>query len=342
MKVINARNVNDAVVKGITLLGESGQFKNSRVGKTIEYPEAVCTVYANPLERVLFNPVRDANPFFHLMEALWMLAGRRDVAWIERFNKRMREYSDDGEIFHGAYGYRWRHWFNLQPSYDHDQLDVIIGMLKRDPDTRRAVLQIWDAEKDLGSQSKDVPCNTQVMFKIRAAHLDMLVTNRSNDIIWGAYGANAVHFSILQEYVAGKIGAFVGRYTQVSDSYHVYEELWPKAKGMLWKEYCDPYSDFDGITGSAHVDLIENAGSFDEELALWFDNLADDISFEQWEDGLDKWENPYFIRVATPMYLAWIAYKKKDRETARKWAGLCEARDWRQAALEWIERRKSA
>jgi hypothetical protein len=40
----------------------------------------VVTCYSAPTQRVLFSPMRDANPFFHLMEALWMLAGRDDVA----------------------------------------------------------------------------------------------------------------------------------------------------------------------------------------------------------------------------------------------------------------------
>ena len=75
MKVIHARNVNDAVVKGAELLKAGGLTQDSRAGGTLEYPEPVCTVYERPLERVLFDAIRDANPFFHLMEALWMLAG---------------------------------------------------------------------------------------------------------------------------------------------------------------------------------------------------------------------------------------------------------------------------
>ena len=32
--------------------------------------------------------------------------------------------------------------------------------------------------------------------------LCMTVCNRSNDMLWGAYGANVVHMSMLQEFVA--------------------------------------------------------------------------------------------------------------------------------------------
>src|SRR5215510_3212831 len=146
MKVIHARNVNDAIVRGAQLLKEGGRPQPSRAGGTIEYPEPVCTVYERPLERVLFDAVRDANPFFHLMEALWMLAGRRDVGWLARFNQRMATYSDDGVVFNAAYGYRWRNQFQLKTGDGGDQLSAIVKLLRADPDSRRAVLQIWDAE----------------------------------------------------------------------------------------------------------------------------------------------------------------------------------------------------
>jgi hypothetical protein len=38
----------------------------------------------------------------------------------------------------------------------------------------------------------------------------MTVTNRSNDLCWGMLGANYVHFTILQEYLAARLGV-VGR-----------------------------------------------------------------------------------------------------------------------------------
>ena len=32
-----------------------------------------------PTKELLFDPDRDANPFFHFMEGLWMLAGFNDL-----------------------------------------------------------------------------------------------------------------------------------------------------------------------------------------------------------------------------------------------------------------------
>jgi thymidylate synthase len=343
MKVIHARNVNDAVVKGAQLLKEDGRAQDSRAGGTLEYPEPVCTVYERPLERVLFDPVRDANPFFHLMEALWMLAGRKDVEWLVRFNQRMATYSDDGVVFNAAYGYRWRAQFELEAAHGEklrDQLSAIIRLLRADPDSRRAVLQIWDAEADLGVASKDIACNTQAMFKVRSGRLNMTVSNRSNDIVWGCYGANAVQFSMLLEYMAACIGVESGHYRQVSDSYHAYHDTWPKISDIAERFSGDPYA-----LGEVSVHpLVAQPDSFDTELEHWFDSAPDHLSFEQWDSAAEqaKWRNPYFIRVATPIHNSWFAYKRKDREAANQWLDRCAATDWQRAAREWLQRRQMA
>ena len=338
MKVIEARNVNDAVVKGAQLMKDGGLEQASRAGHTLEYPEPVCTVYDRPVERVLFDAVRDANPFFHLLESLWMLAGRRDVAWLSRFNSRIASYSDDGIVFNAAYGYRWRNQFTLKPASGEqttDQLSIIVRMLRADPDSRRAVLQIWDAEADLGVASKDLACNTQAMFKVRGGKLNMTISNRSNDIVWGCYGANAVHFSVLLEYMAARIGVEAGQYRQISDSYHTYVDTWPKISTIGERFKSDPYVDGE----VAPYPLVADGETFDTELMRWFDNPPDDMTFAQWDADHAAWKNPYFIAVATPIHNSWLAYKRKDRKAAHEWLDRCAATDWQRAGREWLQRR---
>jgi thymidylate synthase len=340
MQVIRARNVNDAIVRGAQLMKEGGVSQESRAGGTLEYPEPVCTVYEHPLERVLFDTVRDANPFFHLMEALWMLGGRRDVEWLSRFNKRMATYSDDGVVFNAAYGYRWRNQFHLTTASGDrstDQLSAIVQLLRADPDSRRAVLQIWDAAADLGVPSKDLACNTQAMFKVRGGRLNMTISNRSNDIVWGCYGANAVQFSMLLEYMAARIGVAPGIYRQMSDSYHAYHDTWGKISDIGERFGGDLY-----VKGEVSVyPLIADPESFDAELERWLASSPDRLSLEQWdrETNQGAWRNPYFARVATPMHNGWLAYKRSDLEAAHQWLARCAATDWQRAAREWLERR---
>ncbi|MBL8550603.1 MAG: hypothetical protein JNJ73_11520 [Hyphomonadaceae bacterium] len=337
MQIIRARNVNDALVKGVELMRAGAVRQASRNGATLEYPEPVCTLYERPAERVLFDKVRDANPFFHLLESLWMLEGRRDVAWLARILPRMADYSDDGKVFNAAYGYRWRNQFSLKAGGG-DQLTAIVELLRRDHDTRRAVLQIWDASADLAVNSKDLACNTQAMFKVRDGKLNMLVSNRSNDMVWGCYGANAVHFSVMQEYVAARVGVALGAYRQVSDSFHAYEDTWGKVSDIAGRYEGDPYEQGEV---SAYP-LAAAPEDFDAELHRWFENPPDALNAAQWEAETKPgaWKNPFFPRVATPMYRALFAFKDKDREGAHAWLDRVAATDWQRAGREWLQRRK--
>jgi thymidylate synthase len=237
MYVIHTRNVHAAIPDAVRLLREHGVLRESRNGKVITVPYPVTTVYDRPQERVIFWAQRDANPFFHLYESLWMLAGKNNIAPLVKYTKQIAEYSDDGETLHDAYGFRWRQHF-----HDVDQLEVIIARLKANPDDRRCVLQMWDPYTDLDYNGKAVPCNLESTFQIGLdGRLNMVVFCRSNDVIWGCYGANAVHFSILLEYMAARIGVPIGTYTQVSVNWHAYLKTLPLIEGID-PEHVNPYS----------------------------------------------------------------------------------------------------
>lgn len=155
MLVVDARNVNDAYVQGLRALALSGVPSGSRAGNVVALPHPVMTVYRRPWERVLLNEQRDANPFFHLFEALWMLAGRNDGRWLDtwvrNFSSRFADL-DDG-VIHGAYGHRWR----SRPMWG-DQLATAARLLRDDPNDRRVVVAMWDPATDLATVHRDVPC----------------------------------------------------------------------------------------------------------------------------------------------------------------------------------------
>lgn len=344
MNVIKARNVHEALPEALHQLSFLGVGRSSRNGSVLMFPEPVTTVFLCPAERVVFWPERDANPFFHLMESLWMLGGRNDVDFVARYVERMRSFSDDGEIFHGAYGYRWRHHFNQ------DQLRSIITALRANPDDRRQVLSMWDARVDLGRDGKDLPCNLQAIFQIACdGRLDMTVTNRSNDIIWGAYGANAVHFSYLHEFVARSLGVAQGCYYQVSANFHAYCDVLGKVAplaGRAGDPMLPPHLRWAGLDPYADEQVAPfPLMSTDPE--TWLRDLE---RFFQEDEKIPHrcssafFEDPFFSRVAAPMRDAHLAYKETKGperfEAALAELAYCEATDWRRAAIEWVARRR--
>lgn len=327
-------NVNTALNWGVETFQQIEQDPRNVISprgmRTIESPEPVTTVYYRPTERVLFSPTRDANPFFHFFEGLWMLAGRNDVEFLSRLNSRMASFSDDGEVLHGAYGFRWREHFAF------DQVDAVVRLLKEDPGSRRAVIAMWDPEVDAvgtklsggGPTGKDVPCNTHLYFKIRSGALNMTICNRSNDMLWGAYGANAVHMSMLQEYTADKLGVPVGLMRQMSDSLHVYlddkgGELWTKLKAAGKPELdTDPYR-----RGMTSFPMAAGQEFWDRDLDMFMD-----LAMKKQEVQHRAFRTPFFARVVSPLWQGWV-------ERSVQAVAFCAAPDWRRAATEWLNRR---
>lgn len=323
MRVVNAINVNDAYENGLHLLGQIGHWEDSRAGRVLASPFPVTTVYARPQERVLFAPIRDANPFFHLVEAVWMLAGRSDTLvldqYVSDFGQRFAE--EDGHI-HGAYGRRWRTWFHA------DQLQHVASMLREDHSTRRAVLAMWSVVDDLGATTRDIPCNTHCYFRVCDGALDMLVSCRSNDIIWGAYGANAVHLSVMQEVVAGLAGVPMGRYYQMSFNYHAYESIWTKLKPELVEYYTD--------RSVVPTPICPKPGNAVEVLAdsVILCKLLTDPECDLAATRA-KLRSEWMTEIVLPMVRMHQAWK-----TERVLIDLDQSVDWFRAGTEWIRRRQ--
>lgn len=342
MYQIRARNVNDAFWQGLSLLSRLGEPQGSRAGETLTAPAPVVTTYERPLERVLFHTKRDANPVFHLMEALWMLAGRNDATWLDQFvgdfSKRFGEY---GGVMHGAYGHRWRHHFLF------DQLKTIIELLRNNPEDRRIVLTMWDPTTDLGVERNDVPCNTQVYFRIRkqfrvgvllsdgrggvldSSHsesvLDMTVCCRSNDAVWGAYGSNLVHFSVLQEYVAACVGVGVGLYYQLSNNFHIYKNVHNKLSPL--ERETDPYE----LRLVQSTPLVLDPQSFIPDLNTFFDR--------GWQGA--TYNNRFFNEIAVPMRRFYKAFRDGLKEEATSaLETMPNGQDWTEATYSWARRRR--
>lgn len=358
---INARNVNEALPVAIRYFTDFGSIRRiaprdpNKV--TLEIIVPVCTTYKRPLERVLFCPQRDANPFFHFFEALWILNGRRDVEWLANFLARMRDYSDNGKTFHGAYGDRMRRVENTLSYLDGpeemiDQLGCVVEQLKHDPDSRRAVVAIWQPTLDAGYSGKDMPCNCTLTFKVRDGRLNMTIFNRSNDMVWGAYGANVVQFSTIMEYVAGILNLQVGTMYQWSDSFHVYEAepAWQRIASMGHVR-TDPYTyapNFYALLDAQEFDelvrpfrLVHCAQIFDTELVHFCNRVKDYFGTIGGLVYMDThgYDNVYFDSVARPLLNAFLAHRRGDQAAAVHWAHECMATDWRVAAVLWLRRR---
>lgn len=365
--VLAARNVTQALVSGLSQLRAYGVPEESRVGAVRVAPGPVITETLRPYERVLHSAIRDANPFFHLVEAIWMLAGRADSATLDRYVRDFgSRFAEPGGVIHGAYGARWRSALGF------DQLRAAVGKLRYNPFDRQVVIQMWDATvpttihtnegrgwigaDDFRGAWKDRPCNTHVYLRVRRVPmdedeaswcapsgmaLDLTVCCRSNDAVWGAHGANAVHFSVLQEYLASQIGVGVGVLRQVSNNYHVYvAELERLGRRTV-------------VGGEFHPMMLHDdrytSGSVRAQPMFLDPKGADDdvATFMRWHDdpmkrGVTSYRNAWFGTTLERAVLAHEAHRAGDTLDAIMIAQKITSLDWRAACVEWLQRRKRA
>jgi len=320
------------------MLIELGRHEDSRAGKVLVLPAPLMTVTQQPRERVLRSVVRDANPFFHMVEAIWMLAGWDDAAtlsfYVKDFGARFaeRQHGDplpeSSGFIHDAYGRRWR------TAFDFDQLDAVVRRLIEDPNDRQCVIAMWDpslrGQDDLLSVWRTRPCNTHLYLRVQEHCLDMTVCCRSNDMIWGGHGANAVHFSVLQEYLAARIDIGVGKLYQLSNNAHVYGTELDRLEKRMGKgalDY-DPYT-----SGEVEPEpMFTEPSEIDKDIK----------SAMHWHNGdrsLPLFSNDWFGTTFVPAVLAFRMYRSGDIAMAIKIAGTIRSSDWRFACVEWLQRR---
>jgi thymidylate synthase len=372
MRVIDVRNVCEALPAGLDMLLSEGAREETRAGPALVAPWPVVTMTKSPRERVLFSSVRDANPLFHMYEAIWMLAGRDDAAPLSSFVRRFgSDYGErDGRV-HGAYGRRWRSAFGF------DQLDAVVETLRRDPGSRQSAIQMWDCRtnegepfdfgdrcEDLTGSWKDRPCNTHVYLRVRGGRgmrdlghgnvedydervLDLTVCCRSNDMCFGAHGANSVHFSVLQEYLAAQIGVGVGTMYQVSNNYHMYVSEMERLHARALKTHVDyPLIGLGAVlqddryaSGAVSPSpMFESPDAIDEDVrrfCAWWDVVCSGAT-----TALPTYVNPWFRGTLEKAMLAHWHHKQGGAATAEDMARQIDAPDWRRACLEWLERRR--
>lgn len=159
--------------------------------------------------------IRDLSPCYLLGEWLWYFMGRNDVDFISAFGSMWRRLSDDGKTNNSAYGYIMQYKFGF------NQIDKIIELLRKDPSSRRAVININTPNKRV-IETKDEPCTIALQFLIRNGRLNLTAMMRSNDIYLG-FPYDVAFFTELQKYIADQLGIGYGTYTHFATSLHVYD-----------------------------------------------------------------------------------------------------------------------
>lgn len=360
---IRSRNTNTLMLEIIRLFNIPAAHivrEQSRNGPVMRFAEPVTICLTHPWERVNFSPVRNCNPFFHLMEAVAMLGKTNNAKLLSHFAKNMLSFSDDGQTYNAFYGtrlraYRSKRW--MYPSdaitIEQDQLDEVIQILKADTLSRQAVALLWDPADLMYMKTKDKACNLSLIFSIDRGTVRMTTHNRSNDAVWGGVmGANVVHFSCFHEYVALAIGLPMGEWWHHSNNLHVYEDRgrtetspseWSRLAALNEADYQDVYPNVDR---SSLVELFPSGSAkdrviFEEEMHTFLASCIGQFKSFDLSISPKPYRNRFIAEVAVPMYNAWQAHKNEAPDVAMKHAETIASPDWRVACVDWLDRRAS-
>ncbi len=165
-----------------------------------------------PYRALAHGTGRDLSRNIAVAEAIQLIGGFSSPELLHRASPNFRGYTEDDGTFHGAYGKRIGF-----------QVLAVVEKLRRDPDTRQAVITLWDQWLDNLPDKRDYPCTVMLQFEIEDGRLVMNVVMRSNDA-WLGLPYDIFQFTQLQISVANTLGVLCGTYRHTALSLHIYEE----------------------------------------------------------------------------------------------------------------------
>lgn len=162
---------------------------------------------------------------FMCAEAWWILSGDNRVSTISPYSKHIKNFSDNGITFAGAYGPRVV-----------DQLAYIVDSLAKDEVSRQSVLTIWRPNP---RDSKDIPCTVSIQWMIRDGKLHCFDYMRSSDA-WLGWIYDVFNFSCVSMYIVlalreRGIHVELGGLTLTATSQHLYEYNFESAHSTTCK-----------------------------------------------------------------------------------------------------------
>ncbi len=168
---------------------------------------------ANPMDNEITASWRSWKKSYAELEWQWYLSKNRNVEEIKKHAKIWDKMHNGDNIVNSNYGYQWSR---------NNQLQFVIDELTKQPNSRRAVLTIYDG-KDHLDHSFDTPCTLNIVFNIIHGKLNMSVLMRSNDL-WFGFCNDQYCFSKLQELVAKALKIEIGWYYHFANNLHLYNK----------------------------------------------------------------------------------------------------------------------
>lgn len=201
---------------------------------------------------IITIPDRKLGYRFMCAEAAWILSGDNRLSSITPFAKGIKDFSDDGYRFFGAYG----------PQFV-SQVSGVIAKLAQDKATRQAVIDIWRPNPP---ETRDTPCTLSWQFLIRDHTLHCIATMRSSDL-WTGVPYDVFNFSMVAASIALELRRLHGITVKLGELHLT------AGSQHLYERDCDAVEEIVGFDDSAPVvpdlDLSKFESHEDLTTYLW-------------------------------------------------------------------------
>lgn len=159
---------------------------------------------------------------FIVAETLWYLTGLRQIPEVlEGYLVPWDSWKEIDGTIHSPYGFRMFNWQGIRGTTD--QVTRALDLLKKDPSSRHAVIQIWDPDRDsMILNFANRPCPLSFQITTYGDTLNLHVLFRSNDIYFGLPN-DIASFSLMLQMFAKHLDISPGYLVYTMNDPHIYE-----------------------------------------------------------------------------------------------------------------------
>jgi len=167
-------------------------------------------------------------------ELLWFLRGDTNVRSLnERGVTIWDEWANENGELGPVYGAQWIRWRGANGAVV-NQIDSIIAEIKRNPESRRLIVNAWNAAEI--DEMALPPCHVLFQFYVRDGELSCQLYQRSADLFLGV-PFNIASYALLTMMVAQVCDLRPGEFIHTFGDLHLYQNHLEQAHEQLSREF---------------------------------------------------------------------------------------------------------
>ncbi len=166
-------------------------------------------------------------------ELLWFLSGDTNVRYLRDNGVTIwDEWADEHGELGPVYGAQWRAW-QAADGRRIDQIARAVELLRRDPDSRRIIVNAWN----VGELEKMAltPCHALFQFYVANDRLSCQLYQRSADVFLGV-PFNIASYALLTHMIAQQVELALGEFIWTGGDTHLYVNHVEQARTQLARE----------------------------------------------------------------------------------------------------------